>query len=178
MNRKMKILCMAALLAAIVAASTMLAAGMKKLSGYLLEKVQEEAARGEDEEETEQGTDVPEETADIEKERREKEFQDYRNKFSPPVRGMSEENRDFINGDTKASFLEGLADTLFMEYGRAVDVAEVLIGNCRNRMNGEVAYEISVRTAEGTGNYVCAYNPAYGSYIITKKEAGDVLQTE
>lgn len=178
MNRKMKILCMAALLAAIVAASTMLASGMKNLSGYLLEKVQEEAAREMDAEETEKKTDVPEGTEDIESERREKEFQDYRNKFSPPVRGMSEENRDFINEDTKASFLEGLADTLFMEYGSTVDVAEVLIGDCRNRMNGEVSYEISVQMEKETGNYICAYNPAYGSYIITKKEAGHVLQTE
>lgn len=170
----MKVLCMAGILTAIMAASTMLASGLEKLSGYFAEKVRE-AQTGE--EITEQGETSSEESEEETGRKKEKEFEIYRNEFAPPIEGMSEDNRDFINGSTKGMFLKSLADTLFTENGGVVDVEKVTVGTSRGSMNGEVSCEVTVQLRDEARHYICAYNPAFQFYVITE-EAEDVLQTE
>ena len=170
----MKVLCMAGILTAIIAASTMLAFGLEKLSGYFVEKVREAQT---EEETAEQGETSSEESEEETGRKKEKEFEIYRNEFAPPIEGMSEDNRDFINGSTKGMFLKSLADTLFTENGGAVHVEKVTGGTSRGSMNGEVSCEVTVQMRDEDRHYICAYNPAFQFYVITEEEA-DVLQTE
>lgn len=167
-------MCMAGMLAAIMAVSTMLAFGLEKLSGYFVEKVRETQT---EEETAEQGEISSEESEEETGRKKEKEFETYRNEFAPPIEGMSEDNRDFINGSTKDMFLKSLADTLFTENEGAVDVEKVTVGISRGSMNGEVSYEVTVQLKDEARHYICAYNPAFQFYVITE-EAKDVLPTE
>lgn len=168
-------MCMAGMLAAIMTVSIMLTLGLEKLSGYLLEKVRDMQTEEETARQTEDK--FAEESGNEAERKKEKEFEIYRNEFAPPIEGMSEDNRDFINGSTKGMFLKSLADTLFTENGGAVHVEKVTVGTSRGSMNGEVSCEVTVQMRDEDRHYICAYNPAFQFYVITE-EAEDVLQTE